>query len=286
MASPILNELIAIVVFICFGLALFIYVLCQQKKLTHYWIMLHGLAVITNLVAILSTIANMFVLGRTESECLLLHRIGGTAFAAVQGMMRIYFSGRVTMLNKMESRISQGIDYFVLFLSCLTVPVGAIYLNLVMTTIVIPFIELCVYLPSDQLQYLTTVSRLIIDISINVRFFKYVMTRHSAAPSVKTTTTAGFRDTKPKATSSQNTSGHNRLINITIGFFLIQTIFELFTTFMVKGMTPITIDQYVLVFIYEMACNAASTIWPMILVHFLKKTTTLSSLRVPIVRNI
>eukprot|EP00474_Spongospora_subterranea_P004368 CRZ04826.1 hypothetical protein [Spongospora subterranea] len=285
MASPILNVLIALVVAICFGLVLFIYVLFQQKKLTRHWIMLHGLAVITNLVAILSTIANMFVLGRTESECDILHRIGGTAFFAVQGMMRIYFSGRVTMLNQMESKCSQGIDYFVLFLSCLLVPLGAIYMNIVMATMVIPFIELCVYIPDHILQYVSTVCRLIIDISINFRFFKYVMTRHRNTDTVQTTTSPG-RDTKPKTTASQNTSGHNRLMNITIAFFLIQTIFEIFTTLMVKEMTPITVDHYVVVYAYEMACNAASTIWPMILVHFLKKTTTLSSLRVPIVRNI
>lgn len=260
MQNPYFAPIIILLLFIILGLILFIVTLSTQRKFSTKWIALHAMAILSNLMAIVGTTGQLLLYGRTESECLALHSTAGNAYYVMQAILRVYFPFRLTLVHTMEKKCSQGIDYTILVLSILVGIVNIVTFNLFLSVMVEPFNQLCMLAPTEDAQlasFLFGTISIILDLSLNWRFITYVR--------------SGQKNVTKTSRKSNESGGNSRLVTITMVFFLVQTAFRILMNLIFGGAFDVPFGSLTVFFALEMSINAASMIWPMIIVHHLKK---------------
>ncbi|CEP00571.1 G-protein coupled receptors family 1 profile domain-containing protein [Plasmodiophora brassicae] len=193
------------------------------------------------LIAIGSTIGQMFLSARTELECRILHHIAGTMWNTCVPFVRILFIARLIEINKLPREWERNVDYGLLVTAFVLWIVAVVLLNMSIRAAVID--DICIAVLDPAVTAYTIVSPAVIDIATNVRLWLVHM-------------------------QALQRNAFRLLITTTFAFCLASCVLSLFSVLIILCAIPLDPAFYTVWLTFQQAFDACSIALPSVIVRF------------------
>ncbi|XXQ36110.1 THH1/TOM1/TOM3 domain-containing protein [Plasmodiophora brassicae] len=213
----------------------------RRSSRSQGWERINEGVVFVLLLAIGTTIAQMFLKGRTEAQCQILHRTAATFFHTSEAFVRIVFLARLLEINKMSRPWERMLDRCVLGAGFLEWMLAVILQNLTMDTAVVD--DMCTAILSPAATVLMFLLPQLVDVVTNVRLYQVLM-----------------------ATESRH--AHMFLIRMTFGFCLASSVISVLSLLIIMQIIPLPVRFYTIWLTFQQDFDACSVALPNIIVRF------------------
>ncbi|SPQ93933.1 unnamed protein product (mitochondrion) [Plasmodiophora brassicae] len=211
------------------------------------WQRINAGIVFVLLATIGTAIAQMFLVGRTDSECNILHRVSGSLYTTSEPLVRILFIARLFEFNKMTVSWERIMDRCLLMSAFLYLLAAVVTLNLTMGTAIVD--NVCTAILNPAAAGLTFMLPQIIDIVTNARLWQVVKEARACSALLV-------------------------LLSMTLGFFMASSAISILSLLIVLQIIPLDPAFYTVWLTFQQAFDACSIALPTIIARFMCRHIT------------